>query len=227
MQLMYAVNPFEERAAWASHLQSVFCDLGIEEDSVTGHLSESLAVYCQHYHPNGVQNADLALLISRALCAFGDQATAERVLSSLPTHSRHSNRWLEILSELHQFPELLPYFSKGVIRPADWSGAKLDRMWMLDFERLFLRESERHEIMLYRTVRSLVEKMALFWDATSGEGTIGLSGLSALQVTEEPTRRAKSWIPEEHWLEYIQDILARLAQIRCWKKVPTLLNLNL
>jgi len=211
--------------AWAAHLREIFQSLEIPSGTLADNLAESVALYCRTFHPRGVQSADLKLLIARAFCAVGDRAAARRVLESMQPHCRHIARWLEILSELHRFPELLPYFSLGIVRPADWAGAQLDRMWTIDFGRLVLADSERHEIMLYRSIRALVEKMFVFWDAVRGEGILGLKGLSSLNV-EEGGRKRETLTAEDDLLEYIADLFHQQQAPRNWIAVPTLLNLG-
>ncbi len=214
-----------QRDAWSAHLQEIFQSLEIPSGTLADNLAESVALYCRTYHPRGVQTADLKLLIARAFCAVGDRAAARRVLESMQPHGRHVSRWIEILSELHRFPELLPYFSLGIVRPADWAGAQLDRTWTLDFGRLVLSDSERHEMMLYRSIRTLLEKMFVFWDAVQGEGILGLKGLSTFNV-ETGSRKHETLTTEGDLLEYIADLLRQQQAPRKWSAVPTLLNLG-
>ena len=210
--------------AWTAHLQDVFQTLEIPSGTLADNLAASVAMYCRTFHPRGVQSDDLKLLIARAFCAVGDRAAAGRVLESMQPHRRHVSRWLEILSELHHFPQLLPYFSLGIIRPADWAGAQLDRMWTLDFGRLALADAERHEMMLYRSIRAILEKTVVFWDATGGEGILGLKGLSALDV--DAGRKKQTLTAEGDLLGYIADLFRRQSVEREWKTVPSLLNLD-
>lgn len=205
----------EPRERWSAHLREVFQSLEIPVGPVADNLAESIALYCQTFHPRGLKSADLRLLVARAFCAVGDRAAARRALESSAPHARHVERWLEVLSELHHFPQMLPFFSRGIVRPADWAGAQLDRMWTLDFNPLAPSGAERHEIVLYRTVRLLLEKMFVFWDAVRGEGTLGLKGLPALAP-----------MPQDEVLEYIADLFQRQREPRGWTAVPTLLNLG-
>lgn len=213
------------REAWAAHLRDMFQTLEIAPGTLADNLVASVALYCRKFHPQGLQSSELKLLIARAFCAVADRAAAERILESMEPHRRHVSRWLEILSELHHFPELLPYFSLGVIRPADWAGAQLDRMWTLDFGRLVLTNAERHEMMLYRSIRALVEQMFVFWDATGGEGILGLKDLSVLHVGEE--EKEHTLTAPDDLLEYIADLFARQKEQREWHATPTLLSLDL
>ncbi len=211
--------------AWTAHLQEILRSLEIPSGPLADNVVASVALYCRQSHPHGLQRSDLVLLIARAFCAVNDRAVAERVLGSIQPHCRHVSRWLEILSELHQFPELLPYFSLGVIRPADWAGAQLDRMWTLDFGRLALSDAERHEIMLYRSIRAIVETMFGFWDATDGEGVLGLKGLSSLNI-EEGTRRKQTLTAADDLLEYIDGLFLQEKKKRGWQAVPSLMKLG-
>lgn len=209
--------------AWAEHLQDVLRSLRIPSGTLADNVAASVAMYCRRHHPQGLHAAELRLLVARAFCAVGEEDLACRVLESMDAQRRHVSRWLEVLGELHHFPDLLPYFSRGIIRPADWAGARHDRMWTLDFDRLSLNESERHEMMLHRSVRLILEKMFLFWDATEGEGVLGLRGLPSL-TGEETAVRAES--PND-LLHYIEDLFAQQKERRGWSSTPVLLNLEL
>jgi len=215
----------KRREVWRDHLEDVFKSLDIPPGTLSDNIAATVAVYCHHHHPHGLQATDLRLLISRAFCAIGDRSAAGRVLASMTPHSRHIERWLEILSDLHHFPELLPYFSRGIIRPAEWAGAQLDRMWTLDFSRLKLSEAERHEITLYRSVRLLVQQMFVFWDATGGEGILGLKGLESLGVNDR--RPEWSLMSATSLVEYIADLFRQQKKERGWAAVPSLLQLDL
>ncbi len=221
---LYVIKPRQD--AWTEHLQEIFKNLDIPSGTVSDNLVASVGMYCRTFHPQGVQSADLKLLLARACCAVGERAAARRILKSMHPHGHHVSRWLEILSELHHFPELLPYFSIGIIRPAEWAGAQLDRMWTLDFGRLHLSESERHEMMLYRSIRVILEKMFVFWEATTGEGILGLKNLSALNI-EGGDRKKQTLTAAEDLLKYITDLFRQQQSLRNWSTVPSLLNLDL
>lgn len=213
------------RDVWTDHLREILQTLGISSGILADNLVASVSMYCRTFHPQGVQTSDLKLLIARAFCAVGDRIAAGRVLESMEPHRRHASRWLEILSELHHFPELLPYFSRGIIRPAEWAGAQLDRMWILDFGRLALTDSERHEMMLYRSIRALIEKTFIFWDATDGEGILGLKALSSLNV--DSCEKKQTLTTADDLLEYVADLFKQHQLVHRWGAVPTLLNLDL
>ncbi len=213
------------RDAWSEHLREIFSSLNLPDDATTEHLIASVAQYCLHYHPQGVHRADLVLLIARAFCTINDRSAAAIALRSVKPHARHVDRWLEILSELHHFPKLLPYFSLGIIRPADWVGAQLDRMWTLDLGRFVLSEAEKHEMMLYRSLRSIMENMYVFWDATGGEGVLGLSGLDSFNV--ESGEERQTCTSSGDLIGYVENLLSQQKNLRRWSSVPAVMNLDL
>lgn len=214
------------QGAWEQHLQEIFQSLDIPQGTVADNVKASVAMYCRQYHPQGVQRSDLILLIARAFCAISDRESAARILRSVKPHAQHVNRWLEILTELHHFPALLPYFSLGIIRPADWVGAQLDRMWTLDLGRLALSESEKHEMMLYRSLRTIIENMFVFWDATRGEGVLGLKGLASFNVESNSGRR-QTLTAADDLLEYIGNLFLKQRDAQRWATIPSLMNLDL
>jgi len=212
--------------AWTEHLQAIFQSLDIPSGNLTDSVSMSVAMYCRNFHPRGLRHDDLILLIARAFCAIHQRALAERALGSVKLHARHLDRWLEILAELHNFPALLPYFSLGIIRPADWAGAKLDRMWILDLGRLRLSEAERHEMMLYGSLRVMIENMFVFWDETRGEGVLGLKGLSSFYIESDPRQR-QTFTSADDLLGFVGNLFLQQKEPRNWQAVPSLLNLDL
>jgi hypothetical protein len=212
--------------AWTEHLRDIFQSLDIPSGILTDNVSKSVAMYCRHSHPRGLQHADLVLLIARAFCSINERALAERALGSVQPHARHKGRWLEILSELDRFPSLLPYFSLGIIRPGDWAGAQLDRMWTLDLGRLVLSDSEKHEMLLYGSLRAMIENMVVFWDATGGEGVLGLKGLASFNVESNPRQR-QTFTSADDLIEYMSNLFLQQKALRNWQAVPSLLNLDM
>jgi len=214
------------QVAWTEHLKAIFQSMDIPSGNLADSVSMSVAMYCRHFHPRGLRHDDLILLIARAFCAINERALAEQVLGSGKLHARHLDRWLEILAELHNFPSLLPYFSLGIIRPADWAGAKLDRMWTLDLGRLRLSDAERHEMMLYGSLRVMIENMFVFWDETNGEGVLGLKGLSSFNIESSPRLR-QTYTSADDLLGFIGTLFLQQKEPRNWQAVPSLLNLDL
>ena len=65
-------------SAWTEHVCDIFQSLDIPSGLLTENVSESVAVYCRRFHPNGLRHEDLVLLIARALCSINERALAEQ-----------------------------------------------------------------------------------------------------------------------------------------------------
>jgi len=220
------LHPAAERHdAWTRLLEEVFRSQGVPPGLLADSVAAGVGAYCRRHFPRGVKREELVLLAARAFCAVNERGAAARLLESSRPHGRHAERWLEILSERHAFPGLLPYFSRGIIRPADWAGAQLDRMWTLDFGRLSLAEAERHEMLLYRSVRAIIDHMLVFWDATHGAGVLGLMGLGSLRLEPAGRTRPGSAAPGD-LMGYVRGLVARGAQRRGWRFVPQVMDLG-
>ena len=80
-------------------------------------------------------------------------------------------------------------------------------------------------MMVFRSVRVLVEHMFMFWDATSGEGILGLKGL-AVQNLGDRKRRGTTARDTDDLIIYITDLFRKQQEIRNWQAVPALLQLD-
>ncbi len=70
----------------------------------------------------------------------------------------------------------------------------------------------------------MIEKTFIFWDATEGEGILGLKNLAALNVDE---RRKQTFTMVDDLLDYITALFKQQMPLRNWTRVPSLLNLDL
>ena len=220
--LLQSPNAMRQQA-WKTYLRTLLEGMQIQDPLPIEHLLFSVALYCQEHYPHGLQEKDAKLLIARALCSLHLRSEATQLIQSMSPHARHPERWLEILTELHQFPKLLPFFSAGILHPADWVGAQVERMWVLDFSKIHISDSERHEILLYRTVRLLIEQTAPIWDSVSGHGVLGIRGLENMHL---PPSRYRKRLPPERIPDYIRRLVQHLQLQRTWEEPPMLITLK-
>ncbi len=163
----------------------------------------------------------LSLLMARSFCVIGDSTAAKRVLCHDPLHQFHAESWLNVLTDQYPFPELYPLFSARVLRPQDLNS--VGRAWVLDFDVVPLSESDRHELILFQTVRVLTEKVSNVWKKSNGQGALGVKGLRRL------TRfiRSRGVQTNAQLFDHIHDVLTRCSVENGWPQVPTLLQLDL
>ncbi len=161
----------------------------------------------------------LTLLMAHSFCVVGDSEAAERILRHDRSHRHHTDSWLNVLTAEYPFPELYPLFSARTLRPLDLNSA--GRIWVLDFDTIHFSEADRHELILFQTVRILTEKVSNVWKKSSGQGTLGIKGLDRL-TRVRPSRRATNPL-----VDHIHDVLTRCAREHRWDHVPSVLQIDL
>lgn len=207
------------RGLWSGYVQRLFQTLELHERPAAGEISESLAVFCEQ-HPHMPAHT-LSLLMARTFCATGDREAAGRILCHDRAHRRHTAAWLDVLAAEYPFPELVPLFSSRTLRPLRLNSA--GPVWVLDIDAVHLSEADRHELILFQTIRVLTEKVSNVWKKTDGRGTLGVKGLHRLTHFMRPrnTRAA------DRFFGHIHDVLARCAKGNGWNHVPSVLQIDL
>jgi len=205
------------RQLWSGYVQKLFQTLEISERSAAPDITESLAVFCQQN--TRMSKHSLSLLMARSFCVTGDAEAAGRILHHDRTHRPHADSWLEVLSAGYPFPELYPLFSSRALRPQSLTSA--GPVWVLDLDRIQLTEADRHELILFQTVRVLTEKVSNVWKQSNGQGTLGIKGLARL------AKFARGRHPSRQLLDHICDVLALRAQKNGWTNVPAVLLFDL
>jgi hypothetical protein len=206
-----------ERRVWSSHVQQLFQTLELDGHASAADITESLAVFCQHHAH--MPRHTLSLLMARSFCISGDAAAAERILHHDREHRAHTGSWLEVLSAGYPFPELYPLFSSRALRPQKMASAGM--IWVLDLDRIQLTEADRHELILFQTVRALTEKVASVWKKVDGQGTLGIKGIARL------AHFVRGRQPIHQLLDHLCDVLALRVQKNGWSHTPSVLLLDL
>ena len=206
-----------ERRVWSGHVQQLFQTLGLDGRASAADITESLAVFCQHYAH--MPRHTLSLLMARSFCISGDVEAAERILHHDREHRAHTDSWLEVLAAGCPFPELYPLFSARALRPQKMSSTGI--IWVLDFDRIQLTESDRHELILFQTVRVLAEKVSSVWNKADGQGTLGIKGIARL------ARFVRGRQPAHQLRDHLCDVLTHRAQKNGWSHTPSVLLLDL
>jgi len=163
----------------------------------------------------------LSLLMARSFCVIGDSEAAGRILRHDRAHRPHADAWLNLLTVNYPFPELYPLFSARVVRPLDLNS--VGRTWVLDFDAIHLSEADRHELILFQTVRVLTEKVSNVWKKSNGKGSLGIKGLRRLTSFMRPRSAQTS----AQLFDHICDVLTRCASKNGWDQAPAVLQIDL
>jgi hypothetical protein len=205
-----------ERQLWSGYVRTLFQTLEIDSRAAAPDITESVAVFCQR-QPQ-IPGHSLSLLMARSFCITGDEEAAGRILRHDRAHRSHAESWLEVLSAGYPFPELYPLFSSRALRPQRLTSA--GTVWVVDFDKIRLTEADRHELILFQTVRVLIEKVSTVWKKPNGSGALGINGLSRL-TNFVRFRGVSRQLPG-----HIRDVLALCAQKNGWTNTPAVLFFN-
>jgi len=163
----------------------------------------------------------LSILMARSFCVSGDVEAAEQILRHDRAHRQHADSWLNVLSVEYPFPELYPLFSARVLRPLHLNSAGC--AWVLDLEKIQLTDADRHELMIFQTVRRLTEKVSNVWKKSNGQGVLGVKGLQRFSAFMRP-RGAQTTV---QLCDHLHDVLARCARQNGWDHTPSVLQIDL
>ncbi len=207
------------RRLWSGTIQRLFQTLELQDHTAAPEISESLAVFCQE-QPR-MPGRSLSLLMARSFCVIGDSEAAGRILRHDRAHRPHADTWLNVLTANYPFPELYPLFSARVLRPQDLNS--VGRAWVLDFDAVDLSEADRHELILFQTVRVLTCNVSNVWKKSNGQGALGIKGLRRLTNFMRPRGVEMS----AQLFDHIRDVLTRCANENGWEQVPAVLQIDL
>ncbi len=138
-------------AAAASRIAAEVIALSDTDDARARHrilsVAQSVTAYAeQHDCLPHAGSSRLRALMSRALRSVGEAELARRLV----------------------------VFSTGLARESESSITDDGCMWVLDLERIAIKNSDRLEMALFSCLSSTLDSMAWLWEETCGRGVLGL-----------------------------------------------------
>ena len=174
-------------------------------EAQTTELARAVDIYMAVYAPerSAAGRHDepfVAMLASRALADLGQGEVARRLL----------------------------VYGTGLVSPALWEVSRGEAMWVLDLKRLTVSSMAPLEITLFRCLEKVITASADLWDASRGEGMLGLRHVCAtaagLLNCRQGSKAVRCLVTE------LRD--AALAQLgetgarRGWLRVPDVICLD-
>lgn len=118
-------------------------------------------------------------------------------------------------------------FGNRIIVPAIWTACGRETVWVLDTRQLVSPDDAGMEMILFERVRIVLATFSDVWDATSGQGFLGLRGLdstAAVILGPAPSARRRQALTTE-----IRGLCTRYLthfQVqRGWQTAPAMLTL--
>lgn len=197
------LQPGDGAGALAAHVrrevQTVCAGLHLDEDMVE-QLSRAVACYLEQDRAVTLTTSrDLALLASRALASLGETGAARRMV----------------------------VFATGLVKPAEWEVRNRGTLWILDLRQMTVQDQPGLELLLFHSLRMILEAMAEVWDRTGGHGSLGLQHVCQTAVALGISRGKKRIVFEREMLQTIRSMLHHIGTQRGWESLPEVLNLDL
>ena len=198
----------DRQAALIAHLAGTIADCASEggvcaDPDEAAELASAVAAYLEAETGSieGIDAGYLVLLAVQAMSSVGEPDTARRLL----------------------------VFGSGLVRPAEWEVTGGGDIWTLDLRRMMFAGDAPIELLFFNTLAMIVESLAEVWDATDGNGVLGLRHVydSAVALLgDQRPEQALNAIARE-----IKDTcrtrLERAQRERGWDAVPRVMNLDL
>lgn len=118
-------------------------------------------------------------------------------------------------------------FGNRIIYPATWTACGRETVWVLDIRQLLVPHDAGMEMILFERIRIVLATFSDVWDATAGQGFLGLKGLdsaaSVILGTTATPRTTRSLTAEIRAL--CTRHLHRFQTQRKWETAPAILAL--
>jgi len=211
------------REAARNELLSLAPDLRDQEGWVD-HWADVFSGVCRAGYAGGEVPADhFGVLLARSLWMMNRGAAAEAALR------KWCSQEVALLCRpasagAAQDGQRLALCRTGLLRGGNWAFMN-GRGWIIDLARLTPESGGILELMLCRLLRRLILEIAPVWDASAGEGWLGLKGMDGLSEGRGAGRGAAWKRGGEVVFHYAESVLQYAARQRGWTKRPCLKKL--
>ena len=183
-----------------------------EIDELCGHLDlvqdgqvEELARAVAHFLEQQGQSASvdsryLVMLASRAMQSVGEDDAARRLL----------------------------VFGTELVKPSEWEVTGGESVWVLDLHQMTTRDDDSLELAFFNSLSVVLQSVADVWDASNGQGLLGLRHVcaSARGLLGESRDKSLECVSEEI-KTFVAARLAQVSESRHWQHVPRVMDLDI
>lgn len=206
---------------WKDEIFEILDASGLVAEDLAEHIAIGASTFCVSNNIRYVKRSDLTFLAARGLFSLDLLDESLTLLQKDSYFQKKSTSWIDNFGYVEQFSELFPFFSRGIIYPDKWAGLNDGIMWVLDFEQLEINESEFHEIMIYRSLHTLLNLMIPMWKITHGKGAIGLRGLQINLLKK--LFPSKKFSHADDLVVFTNDIVQQKKEEYNWKYSPEII----
>ncbi len=191
-------------------------------------IARGVTAYCSGFMTEqGVSSDYMALLLSRALWCLGEKDLAMTLVDRQQLDSRQAGLFLSSPEGGAVSVDAWNLMDSRLVRPSEWAVENQSTVWVLDFARIKMEPQDFVELVFLQGLRILLERTAEIWDATGGQGVLGLKGLRDwLVVRKKAGPRSVRGLMEEIGA-FCRDVMMKNQAKRAWADCPRVINLDI
>lgn len=195
----------EAPSAIEEHIVTRYRECGAERAGLTPDAVREVARAVEYYvtvdQGAVADSSSLTRLTTQALADLGEEGAARRFL----------------------------VYGSGLVRPAEWEIRRGHEMWVLDLRQITVESGAALEIVQFSVLAAVLRAIAELWDATRGQGVLGMRNLRGASqrlvgTARDADRRTRRMTRElEDWCRHV---LGTLRGERGWLAMPEVINLD-
>tara|TARA_B100001769_G_C22047281_1_gene562937 strand:- start:74 stop:733 length:660 start_codon:yes stop_codon:yes gene_type:complete len=210
-----------DQDVWYKRLVDLTAKTSISSDHLLDQIGMGISFFCNRYNLNILTRNDLTLLVSRSLVMMGLKKEAKELLYLDPFYKKQADSWIMSFSVIEKFSEIYPFLSKQIISPKSWLGSTEQNFWVLNLKLLSINENEFHEVIVYRSLKKIINPMIPIWNNFNGIGTLGIKGLKAGAINKLfPLDRAGY---SSEIIDFLNDVFIQNKNQFHWKSTPNIM----
>ena len=168
----------------------------------------------------------MALLLSRALWCLGEKDLARTLVDRQQLDAKQADLFLSSPEGAAVSVDAWSLMDSRLVRPSEWAVENQSTVWVLDFARIKMEPQDFVELVFLQGLRILLERTAEIWDATGGQGVLGLKGLREwLAVRKKAGPRSVRGSMEEIGA-FCRDVMTKNRAKRAWATCPRVITLD-
>lgn len=165
----------------------------------------------------------LLVMTCRALWSIGQEAFARQLLQEKVTGDISASCMHTVFSK-GLFPRLAVHAALArALKPSSACWSMSGQCWILNLRTLFSFLNPGLELAIWRTLRALIKEIAVLWDASGGQGALGITnaGYISGRILNLPANSSQSRKFSAELMHYCAQALQIASAERQWRLAPT------
>lgn len=191
-------------------------------------IARGVTAYCSGFmSEQGVSSDYMALLLSRALWCLGEKDLARDLVDRQHLDSKQVDLFLSSPEGAAVSVDTWSLMDSRLVRPSQWDVENQATVWVLDFARIKMAPDDFVELVFLQGLRILLERTAEIWDATGGQGVLGLKGLREWLAVRKKAGPRSTRASMEEIGAFCRDVMMKNREKRAWAACPRVIHLDI